>query len=114
MALLEKVHYLPDRLYRKRAHSGNALNDTERVMTAYGLFREKWDHFQPRNVTESKTIRSAARFYRASFRPLRHVKVGMKATGEFLRFRDPAKARWAYSLFRSALHDAVRYRFGSS
>lgn len=114
MALLGKVHYLPDRLYRKRAHAGNALNDTERVMTAYGLFREKWDHFKPRNATESETIRSAARFYRASFRPLRHVKVGMKATGEFLRFRDPAKARWAFSLFRSALRDAVRYRFGSS
>jgi GT2 family glycosyltransferase len=114
MALLGKVHYLSDRLYRKRAHAGNALNDTDRVMTAYGLFRNKWDHFQPRNAVEDETIRRAARFYRASFRPLRHAKVGLKATGEFLRSRDPAKARWAFSLFRSALRDAVHYRFGSS
>ena len=114
MALLGKVHYLPDRLYRKRAHPGNALNDTDRVMKAYGLFREKWDHFQPRSPAEEEMLRSAARFYRASFRPLRHLKVGIKATGEFLRDRDPAKARWALSLFGSALRDAVRYRFSSS
>ena len=110
MSLLGKVHYLPDRLYRKRAHRGNALNDTERLMKAYGLFREKWDHFQPRNETEAATLRDAARFYRASFRPLRHLKVGTKALGEFLRSRDPGKLRWALSLFGAAFRDAIRYR----
>ena len=114
MALLGKVHYLPDRLYRKRSHAGNALNDTDRVMTAYGLFREKWDSFEPRSAAEDETLRNAAQFYRASFRPLRHLKVGLKATGEFLRYRDPNKARWALSLFGSALRDAVRYRIGAS
>jgi glycosyltransferase involved in cell wall biosynthesis len=110
MSLLGQVHYLPARLYRKRVHSGNALNDTERLMKAYGLFRQKWDHFQPRNQAEAITLRNAARFYRASFRPLRHVKVGTKAVGEFLRSRDPGKLRWALSLFRAAFRDAIRYR----
>jgi glycosyltransferase involved in cell wall biosynthesis len=114
MSLLGKVHYLPDRLYRKRAHTGNALNDTERLMKAYGLFREKWDHYQPRNAAEAITLHKAARFYRASFRPLRHLKVGTKAVGEFLRSRDPGKLRWAMSLFGAALRDAIRYRIRAS
>ena len=114
MSLLGKVHYLPDRLYRKRAHIGNALNDTERLMKAYGLFREKWDNFQPRNAGEAATLRGAARFYRASFRPLRHMKVGTKAMGEFLRSRDPGKLRWALSLFWAAFRDAIRYRIRAS
>ena len=110
MALLGEVHYLPDRLYRKRAHSGNALNNMDRLMDAYGLFRDKWDRFEPRSETEAATLREAAYFYRASFRPLRHVKVGTKALGEFLRSREPAKLRWALTLFGSALRDAVHYR----
>lgn len=114
MALLGKIHYLPDRLYRKRAHAGNALNDTERLMSAYGLFRKKWDRFKPRNEAEAATLREAARFYRASFRPLRHIKVGSKAVGEFVRSRDPAKLRWALSLFGAALRDAIRYRMGAT
>jgi glycosyltransferase involved in cell wall biosynthesis len=114
MALLGKVHYLPDRLYRKRVHQDNALKDTERLMRAYGLFREKWDRFEPRSAEEAATLRAAARFYRASFRPLRHVKVGMKALGEFVRFGDASKLRWACKLFGWALRDAVRYRIGSA
>lgn len=114
MSLLGKVHYLPDRLYRKRTHPGNALHDTERLMKAYGLFREKWDQFQPRNEMEARTLRDAARFYRASFRPLRHVKVGTKALGEFCRSRDPGKLRWALSLFGAAFRDAIRYRVRAS
>ena len=110
MALLGKVHYLPDRLYRKRVHQGNALNDAPRLMRAYGLFREKWDRFQPRNPEEAATVRAAAHFYRASFRPLRHVKVGTKALGEFARSGDMGKLRWALELFGCAVRDAVRYR----
>ncbi len=114
MALLGKVHYLPDRLYIKRSHPGNALNDTERLMHAYGLFRKKWDEFEPHTPAEAIVLKNAARFYKASFRPLRHVKVGTRALGEFLRSRDPGKLRWACSLFASALRDAIRYRMGAS
>ena len=113
MALLGKVHYLPDRLYRKRIHQTNALKDIDRLMNAYGAFREKWDRFEPRNVEEAETIREAAHFYRASFRPLRHVKVGTKALGEFVRHGDTEKLRWALRLFGTAARDAVRYRISS-
>ncbi len=110
MALLGKVHYLPDRLYRKRVHRDNAMNDAPRLMHAYSLFRKKWDRFQPRTDEEAATVRAAAHFYRASFRPLRHVKVGLKAFGEFVRSGDRGKLRWALELFGAALRDAVRYR----
>jgi glycosyltransferase involved in cell wall biosynthesis len=113
MALLGKVHYLPDRLYRKRVHGGNALKDADRLMRAYGLFREKWDRFQPRSPEEAATVQAAAHFYRASFRPLRHVKVGTKALGEFVRSGDMGKLRWALELFGCAVRDAVRYRVSS-
>jgi hypothetical protein len=110
MALLGKVHYLPDRLYRKRVHRSNALNDVERLMRAYGLFREKWDRFEPRTAEEAAIVAAAAQFYRASFRPLRHIKVGTKALGEFARSGDVRKLRWAAHLFGAAARDAVRYR----
>jgi glycosyltransferase involved in cell wall biosynthesis len=110
MALAGKVHYLPDRLYRKRVHGDNGLNDYPRLVNAYSAFREKWDKFQPRNAAETATLQAAARFYRASFRPLRHVKVGTRAFGESIRYRDPAKLRWAFELWGCALRDAVRYR----
>ncbi len=110
MALAGKVHYLPDRLYRKRVHAGNALNDYPRLVQAYTAFREKWDRFEPRTDAEAATLRSAARFYRASFRPLRHVKVGLLAFQEAIRDRDAGKLRWALELWGCALRDAVRYR----
>jgi glycosyltransferase involved in cell wall biosynthesis len=111
MALRGKIHYLPDRLYRKRTHSGNALNDHDRLMKAYTSFRRKWDVYQPANESEAETLRSAARFYTASFRPLRHLKVGTKALGEFVRSGDPGKLRWGLSLYKAAARDALRYRF---
>lgn len=111
MALAGRVHYLPDRLYRKRVHADNGLNDYERLMSAYGAFRQKWDNFQPRTPVEAATLRNAARFYCASFRPLRHVKVGVRAFGEFIRYRDLGKLRWAFKLWGQALRDAIHYRF---
>ena len=110
MALAGKVHYLPKRLYRKRVHADNGLNDYSRLVLAYDAFREKWDKFQPRNASEVATLRDAARFYRASFRPLRHVKVGIKAFGEFIRHRDRSKLRFAFHLWRCALRDAIHYQ----
>jgi glycosyltransferase involved in cell wall biosynthesis len=110
MALIAKVHYLPDRLYRKRAHSSNVMKNADRVAHAYDLFRRKWDNFQPRTNEEAATLREAARFYRASFRPLRHLKVGTKALGEFVRSGDFGKLRWAAELFGCAIRDAIFYR----
>jgi glycosyltransferase involved in cell wall biosynthesis len=110
MALAGKVHYLPGRLYRKRVHDDNALNDYARLMRAYGAFRAKWDNFQPRNPAEAATIRDAARFYRASFRPLRHVKVGIRSFMQSIRERDLERLRWAFELWGCALRDAIRYR----
>lgn len=107
MALLAEVHYLPDRLYRKRLHPGAGFLDTKRMMHAYELFRKKWDNYQPRNEREAKLLRNASRFYQKSFRPLRNIKVGTKALGEFVRRPELAKLQWAMGLYR----DALRYRF---
>ena len=110
MALLAEVHYLPDRLYRKRLHPASGFANAELVQTSYGSFRAKWDNFEPRNQTEAVLLRKASRFYRASFRPLRNVKVGTKAIGEFIRKGSGEQLRWAFKLYWHAIRDAVRYR----
>ena len=111
IALIGSVHYLPQRLYLKRVHSGNALNDYTRTMRAYDAFRQKWDNFQPRTSREAELLREARTFYRSSFRPLRDLKVGMKAFGEFIQRPNLGKLRWALHLFGSGLRDLARYRF---
>jgi glycosyltransferase involved in cell wall biosynthesis len=113
MALRGQIHYLPERLYRKRTHSANALNDTSRLTRAYEAFRQKWDTYQPRDAQEAATLRDAAIFYRTSFRPLRHLKVGFKALGECVRSADAGKFRWALHLFAGGLRDLVRYRISA-
>ena len=110
MALIGKIHYLPLRLYRKRVHADNALTDFNRVVRAYDAFREKWDNFQPRTPQEAVTLREAAVFYRTSFRPLRDLKVGVKALGEFVRHPNLEKLLWALHLFGCGMRDLVRYR----
>ena len=111
MALLSEVHYLPDRLYRKRLFSGSGLFcDPERVMRSYSLFRAKWDRYQPSNSKEAQCLDEAARFYRGSFRPLRNIKVGTRAMGEFVRSAQLEKLHWAMRLYRDALSDVFRHR----
>jgi hypothetical protein len=114
MALLGEVHYVPDRLYKKRSHSGNALLDSDRVMRAYAAFRAKWDRYEPRNPTEAQLLRDASRFYRGSFRPFRNIKVGTKAASEFLKTREIGKLTWALLLYRDAVRDIIRTRFSSA
>jgi glycosyltransferase involved in cell wall biosynthesis len=111
MALLGEVHYLPNRLYRKRLHPASGFANAERVQSSYGLFRSKWDNFMPRNQSEATLLRKASRFYRTSFRPLRNIKVGTKAIGEFLRKGRGEQLRWAFRLYWHAIRDFIRYRF---
>jgi glycosyltransferase involved in cell wall biosynthesis len=113
MALLGEVHYLPDRLYRKRTHSASGMRNSERLMRSYGAFRAKWDKYQPRNPREAKLLDDAAQFYRASFRPLRGIKVGTKAMREFISGGGVAKLSWALRLYRDAIRDLIRYRLPS-
>lgn len=112
MALLGQVHFLPDRLYRKRVHATSGLfSDAKRVMDAYTLFRAKWDQYQPRNDEEACLLQEAARFYRGLFRPLRNIKVGTKAMGEFARTGRTEKLSWAIRLYAHGVRDIFRYRF---
>jgi glycosyltransferase involved in cell wall biosynthesis len=110
MALLGEVHYLPDRLYRKRIHPDCGFLDVNRMQDAYTRFRLKWDSYQPHDQRESQLLKKAARFYKTSFQPLRNLKVAAKAFLEFLRTGDLAKLGWAFQLSRDAARDAVRYR----
>jgi glycosyltransferase involved in cell wall biosynthesis len=110
MALISKVHFLPERLYRKRVHGNNVVRDNERMTRAYRAFREKWDNYQPRNETEARIVREAAFFYRTSFKPCRHLRVGVKALLEFLRQPSLARLRWALHLFSSGIRELVQHR----
>ena len=114
MALLGDVHYLSDRLYRKRFHAECGFLDTKRVQEAYTSFRRKWDNYRPCSEKEGEILAEAAAFYRQSFRPLRNAKVGLKALGEFFATRDTRKLRWALPLFRDAARDTAQYRLGAT
>ncbi len=109
IALISIVHYLPDRLYLKRAHVANALLDAPRVERAYHAFRRKWDEFEPRNPNEAALLAAAGRFYRTSFRPCRDLRVGAKAAGEFVRKPSVGKLRWAMRLFASGVRGLVSH-----
>ena len=110
MALRAKVHFLPDRLYRKRCHGSNVVQNYDRMMRAYQQFREKWYAYEPRSAEEAETVRDAAAFYRSSFRPFRDLRVGLRASLEFLRRPSMGRLRWAAHLFRSGMGDLIRYR----
>jgi len=113
MALLGEVHYLPNRLYRKRLHPASGFANAELVLNSYGLFRAKWDAYKPRNQKEAMVLQKASQFYRTSFQPLRNMKVSAKAVGEFIKSGDIKKLQWAFQLFRDAIQDAFYYRFAN-
>jgi glycosyltransferase involved in cell wall biosynthesis len=71
MALLGKVHYLPDRLYLKRVHSGQGMADGARVVEEYEKFRNKWDNMKPRNSEEAAVLTKAKHYYYATYGPIR-------------------------------------------
>ena len=79
MALLSKVHFLPQRLYLKRIHPEQGMNNWMRVQNAYSAFRNKWDNSKSDNIQEAKILNKAKRYYYSIHKPFRELK-GVKVT----------------------------------
>lgn len=110
MALLAKVHFLPDQLYLKRIHPAQGMNDGPRIQRAYAAFRAKWDKRVPRNSHEEALFRKVRKYYYATHEPCRDLKVASKAFAQFLSNKRLASLTWATKLVVSALYGAILYR----
>lgn len=114
MALLAKVHYLPDRLYLKRVHPDQGMSDGPRVQSAYGKFRAKWDRRTPRNAQEAATLREAHAYYYGVHRPFRDLKVAVIVLREMLRKFSAERLRFFLFLIGSAIRGFLFGRFKTS
>ena len=110
MALLGKVHCLPARLYLKRIHPAQGMNDWARVQQAYSSFRTKWDNRVPRTADEVEILNKARVYYYSVHRPFRDLKVAARAFLEFVQCPELSSLRWALKCLRSALYGMVVYR----
>jgi glycosyltransferase involved in cell wall biosynthesis len=113
MALLSKVHFLPDRLYLKRVHPTQGISDGARVQRSSATFRVKWDNRQPKNAHEAALLRNAKKYYYSTHKPFRDVKVARAALSEFFAHPTVEGLRWCMQLIASAL-DGFLLRGGRS
>src|ERR1022692_4104695 len=74
MALLSKVHFLPDRLYLKRAHPEQLVKKSGLIEAGYTKFRQKWDNFTPRTEEEATALENANHYYYSLHRPCRDLR----------------------------------------
>ena len=109
MALLSKVHFLPDRLYLKRAHPEQLVKKSGLIEAGYAKFRQKWDNFTPRTEEEAATLENATRYYYSLHRPCRDLKVAAKALREFSSNWRYSSLYWSLKLFSSAARGFLGY-----
>jgi glycosyltransferase involved in cell wall biosynthesis len=109
MALLSKVHFLPDRLYLKREHPEQLVKKSGLIEAGYAKFRQKWDNFAPRTEEEAAALKNATRYYYSLHRPCRDLKVAAKAFREFLSNWRYASLCWCLKLFSSAARGFLGY-----
>lgn len=100
MALLSEVHYLPDRLYKKRAHDHNLTYSSR---ADYGKFRKKWDHFFSDNPEINRKLDRAFSYYYLRHAPLRDFKVSIKALKEFFSNGKMQSLLWSLKCFCNGL-----------
>jgi hypothetical protein len=111
MAINGKVHFLPDKLYYKRTHPAQGMNNFKRVQDSHGSFRKKWDNLNLSNESGIKMLRDAKRYYYSTHQPFRDLKVARKAFFEFLRSPDRKKLRWFLTLIKSSASGFLLERF---
>lgn len=80
MALVAPVHYLPARLYQKRVHPNQAMNDANHaaIQRGHQLFRAKWDNSLLLRSSQSAILHAARRHYRRRHAPFRDLKVAFR------------------------------------
>lgn len=111
MALLSKVHCLPEPLYLKRIHPGQGMSDGERVWRAYAAFRAKWNRRKARNAREAAVLKQARRYYHSMHCPCRDLKVARITARNFFARPNVADLRWGTALLRSAMRGFLFGRF---
>ncbi len=103
MALLSAVHYLPDKLYWKREHPHQV---TQTRLSAYSLFRQKWDTMQLSDPQQQALIDQSLLYYYRAHRPMRSLKVVVKALGDLVTRsdkRNPHHMSFTIGLLKSAV-----------
>ena len=103
MALLAKVHYLPDRLYLKRVHGASVTQQSDRVQNSYTVFRQKWDNYQADDPRKAEILREAKRHYHTRHKPFRDLKVAVVELPAFFRKPSWGHVRWTFSLCKSGI-----------
>jgi glycosyltransferase involved in cell wall biosynthesis len=103
MALLSKTHFLSERLYLKRVHPAQGINDGARVQRSYLAFRRKWDNRQPKDEREAALLRDAKEYYYSVHKPFRDLKVAWAALSEFFAHPSVGGFGWCVRLIASAL-----------
>jgi glycosyltransferase involved in cell wall biosynthesis len=107
MALRAEVHYLDNRLYNRRIHGGSL---TFSPRANYGAFRNKWDNYKSSDAAVNALIEKSLIYYYTRHKPLRDMKVSLKAFGEFVKTQKVAKLRWAWICLKSGLSDLILKR----
>ena len=104
MALISEVHYLPNRLYKKRFLK-NSL--TYSSVSNYSKFRKKWDTFASEDFKINNSIRAAVRYYYGFHAPLRDFKVASNALKEFCIERNFNNLQWSLKCFMSGINNLI-------
>jgi glycosyltransferase involved in cell wall biosynthesis len=103
MALAARVHHLSARLYLKRKHEGQITANHGQIQEASLVFRNKWDHFPPRDIGEGRVLRDATKYYYRTHAPMRNLKVAFKALIEFVKTGKRSCLSWGFTLVGDAI-----------
>jgi glycosyltransferase involved in cell wall biosynthesis len=110
MALIAPVHYLPGRYYLVREHPTSATRTPGNK--AYDLFRAKWDHYDCTDGRTTRLIARSRRHYYRTHRPLRHIRVGLKAARELAASPRLRTLNWCVECLSRGLSELVLARLG--
>ncbi|WP_439882589.1 glycosyltransferase family 2 protein [Pontibacter sp. MBLB2868] len=107
MALRAEVHYIDNRLYNRRIH-GNSLTSS-RIET-YGAFRNKWDNYKTSDAAVNALVEKSLIYYYTRHKPLRDLKVSLKAFSEFVKTQKIGSLRWCLVCLKSGLSELILKR----
>ncbi|GAB5559641.1 MAG: hypothetical protein SynsKO_12880 [Synoicihabitans sp.] len=97
-SLISEVHFLPNRLYYKREHSKAATQNHQGMQDSYTLLRKKWDRLAQSESTYAADFKLSLEYYQKVHRPLRNLKVALKAIKVAFKGTEPGVGRFAMTL----------------
>ena len=108
MALLSKVHFLPDRLYLKRAHPEQLVKKSGLIEAGYAKFRQKCGYLPTPHRGRSDCVEKC-QLQLFLTPPRRDLKVAAKALREFSSNWRYSSLCWCLKLFSSAARGFLGY-----